>query len=386
MLHRLQAVHIHKKKSNHRTGKHISNQHLHAVADDLFIIDKHPDHGLSAGIIQDHRRDSHNQAASFREPFHRLKAFHIPRSVIITQQGLHAVGQADAADFHKNSVPAPEIFRAEGQKSGLLQKIPQKIETGQYVSNGRGNRRARSSHTKDGDENRVQHNIGYGSDHTSNHGFPARSLHADHKAAGCRPDDKRSPVGNMERISPGKFIGLSVGSKQGQNRLHEDHKNQHKHNSHDQRRIQHEGRHVSGPFFILLAQSHGSHRASSHSKHVCKGHHQNKYGIGETHRRHLKSVSRLSHKEGIGHIINHRHQTADDAGYGHLCHSLRHLHPPHQFIVFHLFHSSIPDFSASALPAPGTLPFLPPRFPAASVSPSLLFLPEGPPGFRPPSA
>ena len=190
----------------------------------------------------------------------------------------------------------------------------------------------------------------------------------------------------MERISPGKFIGLGVGSKQGQNRLHEDHKYQHKHNSHDQRRIQHEGRHVSGPFFILLAQSHGSHRASSHSKHVCKGHHQNKYGIGETHRRHLKSVSRLSHKEGIGHIINHRHQTADDAGYGHLCHSLRHLHPPHQFIVFHLFHSSIPDFSASALPAPGTLPFLPPRFPAASVSPSLLFLPEGPPGFRPPSA
>ena len=60
----------------------------------------------------------------------------------------------------------------------------------------------------------VQHDVGDGSDHISNHGLLAGSLHAEYETGGRGPDDKRRAIRNVQRIPPRKGVGLGIGTEQ----------------------------------------------------------------------------------------------------------------------------------------------------------------------------
>ena len=258
MSHRLHTVHIHKQNTDYRAGQHISHKHFHAVGNHTFITDKEPDNRFPEDKIQNRRYDSRHKTAFFRIPLHALEPRHISGAVIISQKGLNPVCQSHLQESNKhiclkydadsryriisiydqkliehnrghthkrgkdsrrqpgrtgpfqNTFLYCKMLPVYGEHPALFQEIPQIIRTCQNIADSGRNGSACRSLIQHGNKNGIQHDIGDGSDHTSDHCFPAGAFCPDNKTCGSGPDNKGRAVGNMERISPCKFTGLFI--------------------------------------------------------------------------------------------------------------------------------------------------------------------------------
>ena len=395
MSHRLHAVHIHKQEADHRSGQHTGHQHFYPIGYDLLIADENPDDRFPEQKIKYRGSNSRYKAALLGIPFHTPEPLHISHSIAVSQKRLHAVCQShlqegdkhvgfkydsdgrhrgisisyqklvqnDGGHAHQGGKyrrrkpgrtglgqyagPGFEIFPMDGKDMAFLQEIPQIISARHHIPDGSGDGGSRSALSQDRYKDRIQHDIGDGTDHASNHRLFAGAFRPDNKTGRRRPDNERRAVRDMEGIASGKFISLFVCSEKSQDRIHENDQDRREQNTDDQGSVSHKRRGIFRPLLLLLSQRPGQHGAASHAQHIGKSHHQDKYRIRQADRRHLQRISGLPHEKSICHIIEHSHQTADHAGHRHLHHSLRNRRLSHQFMFVHMFIPPVPDFPAS---------------------------------------
>ena len=94
MINRLQAVHVYKQNTDHRTGDHICDQHFHTIVYDFIVADEHADDRLSACKIQECSSNSCCKTAYFGEALHFPETADISCSVTIPQKRLHSICQS----------------------------------------------------------------------------------------------------------------------------------------------------------------------------------------------------------------------------------------------------------------------------------------------------
>ena len=95
-------VFSYKKHADHRTGKHVCNQHLYPIINHLIITDEHADNRLSSHKIQQCGRNSGYQAADLRKAFYFPEAADISSSIAVTQQWLYSVCQSHLQESNEH--------------------------------------------------------------------------------------------------------------------------------------------------------------------------------------------------------------------------------------------------------------------------------------------
>ena len=94
MSHGLHTVHVHKEDTDHRSGKHVCDQHLHTICDHVAVADEQTDDFFTEYEVQDRGDHARCQTAFLRVRLHLAEPLHIARPVIVPKERLHAVCQS----------------------------------------------------------------------------------------------------------------------------------------------------------------------------------------------------------------------------------------------------------------------------------------------------
>ena len=219
---------------------------------------------------------------------------------------------ADAEDLDGVGAGDPAVGGPDREGTALADDNDEEVDDREDVAQHRRDRRPEGAHPQHRDEDRVEDDVDNGAPDRADHRLLAHPLRpqevgvdkgADHEG---RPHRQRRVVG--EGMGPGRVVRPEEGKGRALQEEHQDPQRR----PDQQRPVETEGAGPPSPFRVLRPQLAGDQRRAALAEDVAEGHQHREDWPAEGDRRDDVGVARLGDEEGVGEVVDHRHDHAGD--------------------------------------------------------------------------